>query len=181
MRVVARAPALWMVVLVVLLSGISVSGLAIAQGADWSRQFGTTAVDTATSVAADGMGNLYVVGSTRGTFQGQKWAGGQLDAYVQKVDATGQSTWSRQFGSIGDDAAHAVAVDTFGNVLVVGQAAEDVPGGKRRHGPPDEATACPPRAGRHAANHDDPQTQCQAHPHIACIPNGLAVRPEQAS
>ena len=108
--------------------------IAAAQAIDWMRQFGTPFVDHASAVTTDRAGDIYVVGATNGTFSGQIRAGGTQDAYVQKFDPSGKAIWTRQFGSIGDDWARAVAVDHEDNVLVAGQAAEDTPGRSRVSG-----------------------------------------------
>ena len=90
--------------------------IAAAQAIDWMRQFGTPFVDHASAVTTDRAGDIYVAGATNGTFSGQIRAGGTQDAYVQKFDPSGKAIWTRQFGSIGDDWARAVAVDHEDNV-----------------------------------------------------------------
>jgi hypothetical protein len=62
---------------------------------------------------------VLVAGSTSGTLEGQTSAGGG-DAFVRKYDASGAVLWTQQFGSASSDAAHSVAVDGAGNVLVAG-------------------------------------------------------------
>ncbi len=86
----------------------------------WIRQFGSTnnAEDVATGVAGDGSG-AYVVGYTAGPLRSQSQAGG-FDSFIRKYDATGAELWTRQFGSLTDDYAYAVATHTSG-VYVVGQ------------------------------------------------------------
>src|SRR5207245_1868305 len=70
----------------------------------WTQQFGTSSADQATGVAVDATG-IYVVGFTTGTFAGQTSAGGQ-DAFVRKLDVSGNAIWTRQFGArSGNDAA----------------------------------------------------------------------------
>lgn len=86
----------------------------------WIRQFGSTnnAEDVATGVAGDGSG-AYVVGYTAGPLRSQSQAGG-FDSFIRKYDANGAELWTRQFGSLTDDYAYAVATHTSG-VYVVGQ------------------------------------------------------------
>lgn len=107
---------------------------AAAQGMDWAKLFGTPFVDHVSGVTTDREGNVYAVGATEGKFLGQTRAGGGLDAYLRKFDGSGEEVWTRQFGSIGHDWARAVAVDGEGNILVAGEAAEDVPGKSRVSG-----------------------------------------------
>jgi PKD repeat protein len=50
----------------------------------WVRQSGTTAYDMAEGISADGHGNVYVIGETRGVFSGYSSAGGQ-DVFVARL------------------------------------------------------------------------------------------------
>jgi len=86
-----------------------------------TRQFGDPfQSDTATGVAVDGTGSVYVAGYTFGALPGQTSAGGTTDAFVRKYDASLNEVWTRQFGTGGFDEALDVAVDGAGNVYVVG-------------------------------------------------------------
>jgi len=82
----------------------------------WTRQFGTSALDSPRGVAADATG-VYVAGFTPGTL-GQSSAGG-TDAFVRKYDVNGSEQWTRQFGASNDDEALAMASDGT-NIYVVG-------------------------------------------------------------
>jgi hypothetical protein len=83
----------------------------------WTRQFGTSAVDVATSVSADGAGILYVGGSTSGTLPGQLSAG-SVDAFVRKYDGAGVERGTRQFGTAEVDSGISIAV--FNSLYVGG-------------------------------------------------------------
>jgi hypothetical protein len=50
----------------------------------WTHQFGSTGNDIASSVSADGSGNVFVAGDTDGTLPGQTRAG-DFDAFVRKL------------------------------------------------------------------------------------------------
>jgi hypothetical protein len=93
----------------------------------WTRQFGTSTADTATGVAVDDAGNVYVVGSTRGTFAGQS-AMGDRDVYVRSYAPGGALRWTHQFGTIDQDDATGVAVTGDGWVTVVGHTRGTLPG-----------------------------------------------------
>lgn len=94
---------------------------------EWTRQFGTAAADVANAVAVDGTGNIYLVGSTLGTLAGNVSAGGK-DLVLLKYSSSGVLVWSRQFGSFASDEAKGVAVDTGGNIYVVGSTFGSLPG-----------------------------------------------------
>ncbi|MBX2998946.1 MAG: SBBP repeat-containing protein [Caldilineaceae bacterium] len=91
----------------------------------WTHQFGTDRLDSAGSVAVDSSG-IYVVGNTFGILPGQ--AGVRYyDAFVRKYDATGNEVWTYQFGSMSDDFAFGVVVDSSG-LYIVGEMARPIPG-----------------------------------------------------
>jgi hypothetical protein len=85
----------------------------------WSEDFGTDAQDSPQSVAVTPAGEAYVTGYTQGAFAGETSAGG-TDAFVAKLDATGNVLWVRQLGSAATDLGTGVAVDALGNVAVTG-------------------------------------------------------------
>lgn len=95
----------------------------------WTRQFGTSATEGVQGVAIDGSGNVFVVGGTTGALPGQhrnedsSTAYYDADAFLRKYDVAGNEVWTRQFGTTRDDAAHDVAVDTAGNIVVAGSTA----------------------------------------------------------
>ncbi len=82
----------------------------------WTRQFGSDGDDGARGAAADGSGNVYVVGQAVGALPGQTSGG----AFVRKYDAAGTEVWTRQFGSPFAAVANGAAADATGNVYVVG-------------------------------------------------------------
>ena len=108
--------------------GTTPDSIVSAQDSQWARQFGTPWAEGANYVTTDTSGNLYVVGSTKGRFPGQERFGGAGDSFLRKFDPAGIELWTRQFGSIGEDRALGVAVDSQGNIIVTGEAGEDVPG-----------------------------------------------------
>lgn len=90
----------------------------------WSKQFGDTGNDTGYGVTADAAGNVVVTGSFAGSVE---FGGGRLtsnlnsnDIFIAKYSATGVHSWSRAYGSTGDDHGNAVATDASGNVVVTG-------------------------------------------------------------
>ncbi len=93
----------------------------------WTRQFGTLEDDEALSVAADGAGNVYGAGSTKGALPGQR-AAGLEDAFITKYDGRGRELWAHQFGSFMTDQALNVAVGGAGSVYVAGETWGSLPG-----------------------------------------------------
>src|SRR5205814_121514 len=74
-------------------------------------------------IAADRSGNVAVVGDFQGTIDfgnGPVISAGGYDAFVAKYDSHGTLLWTRRLGALGDDSARAVAIDSQGNIIVVG-------------------------------------------------------------
>ncbi len=92
----------------------------------WARQIGSSDNDWDVSrdLTVDALGNVYLVGTTDGSF-GQPSAGG-LDVFLCKYDANGDLKWSVAFGSLGDDGSHAVCTDASGSVYITGYATGDL-------------------------------------------------------
>ena len=81
----------------------------------WLRQTSTPGSfdEQAWSAAVDTSGNIYVAGTTVGTFPGQVSAGSS-DGFLAKYDSSGNLVWVRQFGSTGFESPRDVAVDATG-------------------------------------------------------------------
>ena len=92
-------------------------GMAYGQGVyeAWvARYDGPGSADQAEAIAIDDSGNVYVTGFTPGT--------GNDDFATIKYAANGDSLWLRRYNGPGNsrDRAHALTVDNFGNVYVIG-------------------------------------------------------------
>jgi hypothetical protein len=84
----------------------------------WLRQFGTSGDDTAQENKTDSSGNVYVTGYTSGSLSGS--SNGGLDAFLVKYSTTGSLLWTRQVGTSTTDFAIELALDSSGNVYVLG-------------------------------------------------------------
>jgi len=91
----------------------------------WSRAFGgSLQIAQVVDSATDPAGNVVLTGYFKGTVdfgggpfvsEGQWW-----DAFVVKLDSSGQHVWSKHFGGPDQDMGNSVAVDSAGDVLWVG-------------------------------------------------------------
>jgi hypothetical protein len=88
-------------------------------GVVWTRQFGTSGSDRPRGVSADRFGRIYVAGYTDGRFPRQKQRGAQ-DGFVRRFAPSGQTRWTRQFGTGSSDFALRVATDRRGRIYVTG-------------------------------------------------------------
>jgi hypothetical protein len=84
----------------------------------WVRQFGTSSNDFAFGGAPDGMGGVFICGTTLRSLGGP--SAGVHDAWLARYDSTGNQTWIRQLGTSATDEARAATPDTVGGVYVSG-------------------------------------------------------------
>ena len=84
----------------------------------WTRQLGTSADDVSHGVGVDKLGNVYITGDTTGDLCGPNAGSG--DAFVRKYDASGNTLWTRQFGTSSVEAPSGISVDPLGNAYITG-------------------------------------------------------------
>jgi len=84
----------------------------------WARQLGTAGEDGSRAVSADGLGNVYISGHTRGSLAEPN--AGDNDVFVSKYDAEGNLLWTRQIGTTAADLSYGVSADGLGNVYLTG-------------------------------------------------------------
>lgn len=83
-------------------------------------------------IAVDPLGNAYVTGMTEGSTNFPTanaaqpvYAGGEADAFVTKLNATGALVYSTFLGGSGFDAGFAIAADSAGTAYVTGETRSD--------------------------------------------------------
>ena len=82
----------------------------------FTRQRGSNLDDRIEALAFADDGSLFVAGRTSGAVSGASNAGG-TDGFVEKLDTTGATLFSRQFGGAENDRITALAVDAAGGVV----------------------------------------------------------------
>ena len=92
----------------------------------WSRQFGSAQTEQGVYVTTDHQNNVYVAGHTYGNIGGTN-AGG-MDAFVIRMDSSGNTVWSRQLGTSADDPVDAICTDGSGNVYIGGRTGGNLAG-----------------------------------------------------
>jgi hypothetical protein len=97
----------------------------------WSKRFGDEQSQRATAVATDGAGDLIVAGVARGTVDfggGPRTAAGAGEAFLVKLDPSGNHLWSALLGS-GIPAAGdltALSADAGGGIVISGSVDGDL-------------------------------------------------------
>ncbi|HAZ48482.1 MAG TPA: hemolysin [Cyanobacteria bacterium UBA11371] len=85
----------------------------------FTKQVGTSDIDTISGIATDKQGNFYVSGITAGNLASPKQAS-STDAWVAKYDSNGNQLWIRQFGENIIFQAFSIDVDDNGNAYLSG-------------------------------------------------------------
>jgi hypothetical protein len=95
----------------------------------WTRLLGTRWFEQALSVAADGSGQVYVAGATKGNLAGQtNTHEGFYDGFLASFEATGNRLWVRLFGTRVGDRAYGVVSAGSRAVYVAGWTEADLRG-----------------------------------------------------
>ena len=94
----------------------------------WARTWGGGGKDYGRAVAVDGIGSAYVAGSFNSTVDfdpgpGESWhsTGGDSDAFLSKLNTSGEFQWARTWGGEERDVGYGMAVDGSGGVYVAGE------------------------------------------------------------
>jgi len=95
----------------------------------WSRRFGGTGGDQASSLGVDAAGNIVmgsVFSNTVDFGGGPLTSAGGFDIVLAKYDASGAHQWSQKFGGVNPDIVQTVAVDAAGNAALTGYFSDTV-------------------------------------------------------
>jgi hypothetical protein len=84
----------------------------------YGKQFGSDKDGVAYNPVCDQYGNVYIAGDTEGALEGVSF--GKTDGFVVKYDSTGNTIWTKQFGTSEIDKINWLAIDPSGNVYVTG-------------------------------------------------------------
>ena len=94
----------------------------------WVKSFGGTEISDVTyAITLDDNGNIYTTGGFAGTVDFDPGTGvsylnseGADDAFIQKLDASGNFLWVKQMGGSLKDIGRSIAVDELGSIYVSG-------------------------------------------------------------
>ncbi len=93
----------------------------------WAKKFGGTGADMGRDVTTDSSNNIYLTGSFEATADFNPGisiemltSAGDWDAFVVRLDASGDFSWAKQIGGSSDDIGKNVRIDSVGNIIFVG-------------------------------------------------------------
>lgn len=94
----------------------------------WAKRFGRQLHDFGIGIATDAAGNVFVCGEYRDTVDFDPGpltytmaaSNVNADAFVMKLDASGNFMWSAETGAQDNDQVYAIAIDASGNVNMTG-------------------------------------------------------------
>ena len=92
----------------------------------WTQQIGSSSHEYSNAVALDSFDNVFIAGHTKGSY-GEPNAYDQ-DAFLIKLDSSGNTLWSRQLESSSYEYCYSVAVDGYGNAFIAGSTTGDLGG-----------------------------------------------------
>ncbi|MEM7553729.1 MAG: SBBP repeat-containing protein [Cyanobacteria bacterium P01_A01_bin.84] len=90
---------------------------------EWSQKLGSTLSDTGNGIALDKAGNTYVTGSFEDTVtfgDTTLTSNGESDAFVAKLDNSGNVLWAQNLGGTSLDSGNHITVDEKDNIYVTG-------------------------------------------------------------
>ncbi|MEM8891813.1 MAG: SBBP repeat-containing protein, partial [Bacteroidota bacterium] len=93
----------------------------------WATQTGGSQDDRVASLTSDQQGNLYMTGNMYGSVDFDPGAGTFTlvgdpmgDAFIQKLDSSGNFVWAKEIGNTNFDGINASVVDRLGNLILSG-------------------------------------------------------------
>ena len=90
---------------------------------EWSQKFGSTLSDTGNAISLDSAGNIYITGGFEDsvTFGDTTLtSNGERDAFVAKLDNSGEILWAQNLGGTSADSGANITVDEQDNIYVTG-------------------------------------------------------------
>src|SRR5438045_1581227 len=93
----------------------------------WAKNMGGPLFDVGYSIAVDGSGNVYAIGSCQDTADFDPGNGiynlesaGSDDIFITKLNSSGNFVWAKNMGGSLSDVGHSIALDGLGNVYSTG-------------------------------------------------------------
>ncbi len=85
----------------------------------WTKQWGSVALDEGKSLVIDNSGNVFITGYTRGGLDGNLIAK-NIDIFLTKLDNDGNKLWTKQWSNSMSNSGKSLVVDNSGNIFITG-------------------------------------------------------------
>ena len=115
------------VIFVCALALFGLSNNANAQALQWAKAMGGNGNARGNSIAIDGSGNVYTIGTFETISDFDPGAGvfnltsqNYEDIFISKLDASGNFVWAKAMGGVNSDYGYSIALDGSGNVYTTG-------------------------------------------------------------
>ena len=93
----------------------------------WTKQFGTSSNESSRDVFVDNSGNVYLVGETSGSLDGNTSIG-DIDVFLIKFNNSGTKQWTKQIGTTSTDRGVSIAVNSCGSTFLFGETSGGIDG-----------------------------------------------------
>ena len=110
-------------------SGVSLTKLDSDGNFEWTNIWKSESWESANYIISDTSGNFYLSGFTLGNLDDYENAG-EGDAFLMKVDSSGNKIWTKLFGGKGIEMSYGSIMDIYGNIYVTGLTMSDLDGNK---------------------------------------------------
>lgn len=90
---------------------------------EWSQKLGSTLSDSGNAIGLDSASNLYITGNFEDTItfgDTTLTSNGEKDAFIAKLDNSGNIVWAQSFGGTSLDSGAKISVDEQDNIYVTG-------------------------------------------------------------
>ena len=84
----------------------------------WGKQLGTDVEEYTLNHVIDQIGNIYISGKTTGAMDGNNF--GKNDGFITKIDSSGNTIWTKQFGTAEEEDVQWSAIDEKSCVYITG-------------------------------------------------------------
>jgi hypothetical protein len=96
---------------------------------NWVKQFGNTGNDMGSSIVLDATGDVYITGDFEGSvdFSSGMGSGGSItsignsDAFILKLNSSGNFIWVKQFGGTAYQLGKSITIDDTGDIYATGE------------------------------------------------------------
>ncbi len=118
--VLKRSLSVFLVLIMILGLSLPLQAATIVGSIYWQKALGGSESDSSSSIIPTSDGGYYIIGSSSSQGGDVSKFNGSSDAWIVRIDSTGNKVWDTSLGGSGDDYATAGALTAEGDLIVVG-------------------------------------------------------------